>query len=99
MLAQIKAGYSSNDKRNQTNSSIFSISIIHTKTLQQQFNQVIIIIGVHIDDKKLVIMEPKAFLFAFTFSKDGDRNLQYENDYIIKHNEFLAEQIIKIEIV
>ena len=44
-------------------------------------------------------MEPKTFPFAFTFSKDGDRNLQYENDHIINHNEFLTEQIIKIEIV
>ena len=44
-------------------------------------------------------MEPKTFLFSFTLSKDGDRNLQYEIDHIINHNGFLAEQIIQIEIV
>ena len=78
---------------------IFSIGIIHTKTLQQQFNQVIIIIEQHIDDNKLGIMELRTFLFLFILSKDVDKNLQYEIDHIINHNGFLAQQIIKIEIV
>ena len=53
----------------------------------------------HIDDNKLVIMELRTFLFSFILSKDDDKNLQYEIDHIINHNGFLAEQIIKIEIV
>ena len=44
-------------------------------------------------------MEPKTFPFSFGLSKEGDKNLQYEVDYIINHNGFLAEQIIKIETV
>ena len=52
------------------------------------------IMGVHIDSNKLVIItEPKAI--HFDLSKDVDNNLKHEIDFIIKHNELLAEHAIK----
>ena len=58
--------------------------------------------GVHIEVKKLVIItEPKAIYFdfiSFWLSKDVDNNFKYEIDFIIKHNERLAEHTIKNKI-
>ena len=52
---------------------------------------------VHIEDNKLVIIaEPKTF--HFDLPKDVDKNLEHEIDFIIKHNEFLAEKTIENEI-
>ena len=53
--------------------------------------------GVHIGYSKLVIItEPKTF--HFDLPKDVDKNLKYEIDLIIKHNECLGEHTIKNEI-
>ena len=50
--------------------------------------------GVHIGDDKLVIItEPKTI--RFSLSKDVDNNLKYEVYFIIKDDEFLAEDTIK----
>ena len=54
--------------------------------------------GAHIGDSKLVITtEPKTI--HFDLPKDVDKNLKYEIDFIIKHNELLAEHSIKSKIV
>ena len=97
----MKAEYNSNKLINKIRQIVYLFNQHNTyeKTLQQQFNQVIIIMEQHIDDNKLVIMELRTFLFSFILSKDVDKNLQYEIDHIINHNGFLAQQIIKIEIV
>ena len=50
-----------------------------------------------IKNNELVIKtEPKTFIFILP--KDVDNNLKYKTDYIIKHNECLAEQTIKRDI-
>ena len=68
----------------------------HQDTLQQ-FNQVVIIMGVTIKDNKLVIItEPKAIHFDLPI--DANNNLKQEKDVIIKHNELLAEHTIKNEV-
>ena len=54
--------------------------------------------GTHVGDNKLVIIiEPKTF--CFNLSKDVDNNLKQENDFIIKHNEILAEHTINTRLV
>ena len=66
------------------------------KTLQQ-FNQVIIILGPHIEDNKLVITtETKNFYFDLP--KDVGSNFKHEIDSIIKYNDILAEHTIKNKI-
>ena len=52
----------------------------------------------HIDNNKLVVIEPKTFNFHFDLSKDIDKNLKCENDSNIIHNAFLAEQRIKMRL-
>ena len=49
---------------------ISGISITKSPKSLQQFNQVIIIMEVHIDDNKLVITETKTFHFHFDLLKD-----------------------------
>ena len=52
--------------------------------------------GVHIEGNKLVIIiEPKSFYFDLPKNID---NLRHKIDFIIKHNEFLAEYTKKFEI-
>ena len=52
---------------------------------------------VHIRDNKIVItIELKTF--EFDLPKAAEKNLNYKIDFIIKHNEFLAEHKIKNEI-
>ena len=53
--------------------------------------------GVVIKDNKLVIVTEIQHLYS-DLPKDIGNNLKHETDCIIKHNEFLAEQIIKNEI-
>ena len=68
-----------------------------TKKFLQQFNQVIIILAVYMDENKLVIM-PQPKTICFDLRKDVDNNLKHEIDSIIKYNKFLAGHKIKIEI-
>ena len=46
----------------------------------------------------IVIRDPKTFYFDFDWSKDVDENLKHEIGFIIKSNEYLAENKIKNEI-
>ena len=63
----------------------------------QHFNQVIIVMGVNIEDNRHVITtEPKTF--HFDLPKDLDNNLKHEIDSIIKYNELIAEHTIKTKI-
>ena len=50
-------------------------------------------------DKMIVIREPKTFHFKFDLPKDVERNWKHEIELIIKHNESLAEQKIKNDII
>ena len=76
---------------------IFCICINHYNT-SQQFNQIMITVGVIIKDKKFVIVtEPKTNHFDLT--KDVNNSLKHESDFIIKHNEFLEEQTTKTRLV
>ena len=45
-----------------------------------------------------VIKDPRTFRFNFDWPKDVDEDLKYEIEFIIKSNEFLAENKIKNEI-
>ena len=45
----------------------------------------------------IVIRDPKTFCFNFNWSKDVDENLKHETESIIKSNQTLAENKIKIE--
>ena len=45
----------------------------------------------------IVIRDPKTFCFSFNWSKDVDGNLKHEIESIIKSNQTLAENKIKIE--
>ena len=45
----------------------------------------------------IVIRDPKTFYFDFDWPKDGDENLRHESKFIIKSNEFLAENEMKNE--
>ena len=43
----------------------------------------------------IVIRDSKTFYFDFNWPKDFDDNLKHEIDFIIKSNEYLAENKIK----
>ena len=43
----------------------------------------------------VVLREPKTFYFDFDWPKNADENLKYQNKFIIKSNESLAENNIK----
>ena len=45
----------------------------------------------------IVIRDPKTFYFDFDWPKDGEENLRHEIKFIIKSNEFLAENEMKNE--
>ena len=45
------------------------------------------------------IKGPKTLYFNFDWPKDVDENLKHEIEFIIKSNEFLAENKIKNEIM
>ena len=45
------------------------------------------------DNKLVIIKEPKAINFDIT--KNIEKNVNYEINFVIKHNEFLAVQAIK----
>ena len=63
----------------------------------QQFNKVIITMGVHSHKNKLsIITEPKTIYFDLP--EDAVTNLMKETDYMIKQNECLAEHTIKNEL-
>ena len=63
----------------------------------QQSNSVILIIGVHTGDNKLVITTGHKS-FHFNLPKDVDYNLKYKTDFIIQHYELLLELRIKNKI-
>ena len=44
-----------------------------------------------------VITDPKTLYFDFDWPKDVDENLKHETEFIIKSNEFLAENKTKNE--
>ena len=53
--------------------------------------------GVYTRDNKIVITtEPKTI--HFDLSKNADNNLKHKIDFIINHQELLAEHTIKMEI-
>ena len=43
----------------------------------------------------VLLRKPKMFYFDFDLPKDVDNNLKYETEFIIKHNESVAEHKIK----
>ena len=72
---------------------IFCMSIIKTP---EQFNQVLILMGVISKDNQFVItIEPKTIYFDLL--KKADNNLKREIDFIIKHNEILAKFTVYIK--
>ena len=44
-----------------------------------------------------MIRDPKIFYFDFDWAKDFDKNLKHEIEFIIKSNESLAENKIKVK--
>ena len=50
------------------------------------------------EENNIVIIDLKTFRFDFDWPKDVDTNLKHEIEFIIKSNEFLAENKIKNEI-
>ena len=50
------------------------------------------------EDNMIVVRCPKTLCFNFDRPKDVDENLKRETEYIIKSNEFLAENKMKNEI-
>ena len=46
----------------------------------------------------IVIRDPETFSFNVDWPKDVDENMKHEIEFIIKSNESLAENKIKIEI-
>ena len=50
------------------------------------------------EDNMIITREPKTFHFDFNIPRNVDKNLKHEIEFIIKHNESLAEYIIKNDI-
>ena len=50
------------------------------------------------EENIIVIRGPKTFCLSFDYSKDIDENLKHHIEFIIKSNEYLAENLIKNEI-
>ena len=48
------------------------------------------------EENMVVRREPRTFCFDFVLLKDVDRNLKHETEFMIKSNESLAENKIKI---
>ena len=95
LLAKIKAGYNSYKLKNQIRQILYLL-YRHNKIIKK-FNQVIITIRVVIKDKKLVIVTEIQHFYS-DLPKNIGNNLKHGIDCIIKHNEFLAEQMIENEI-
>ena len=76
---------------------ICCINTIKSPKTLQQFNQIIIIIGVHTGDNKLVITTESKTVH-FDLSKIVGNNLKHEIDFIIKRNERLAVYTIKMKL-
>ena len=49
------------------------------------------------EEKKIVIKDPRTFCFSFDWSKCIDDNLKYELEFIIKSNASLAKNKLKNE--
>ena len=47
------------------------------------------------EENMIVIRDTKTFYFDFDWPKDVDENLKHKIEYIIKSNEYLAENKIK----
>ena len=95
LLAEIKAGNSRFTKKWIQTSIIHFLSAQwnHKKPLQQ-FNQGLIIMGVHIGDKKLVIItEGKTIHLILT--KKTDNSLKHETDSTLRHKRILVEERTK----
>ena len=54
--------------------------------------------NVIMEENMILIRDLKAFQFNFDWPKNIDENLKYENEFMIKSNESLAENKIKSEI-
>ena len=52
------------------------------------------IIGVSIEDNKLVIITEQKTFFFFYLSKDFDNNFKHEIDFFIKHWAYTKKQLI-----
>ena len=93
LFAYIKVGNNSYKAKNKIRQILYLFhqhNKIGKKTLQQ-FNQVIITMGVHMVNHELVITtEPKTF--RFDLPKDADNNLKHEIYSILKQNELLANK-------
>ena len=53
--------------------------------------------GVNIN-RKTFLITAKLKTFYFDLPKDDEKNLKQENDFIIKHNNIIAEHTVKNEI-
>ena len=51
--------------------------------------------NVIMEENMILIRDLKAFQFNFDWPKNIDENLKYENEFMIKSNESLAENKIK----
>ena len=82
LLAQIKAGINSYKLKNEIRQILLLYLLYqHNKFTKEQFNQFNIIMGLHIEDSKLLIpTEPK----IFHLPKDVDKSLKHEFDSIMK---------------
>ena len=69
-------------KRNQKNTISFVLGIIKLSKCLQQFNQVIIIMGVYNGDNKIVISVTKDSLFNLYFHKIFCINMKHEIGYL-----------------
>ena len=94
LLAQVKAGNNSSYKLENEIRQILYPLYQHNKITKNVDNQVIIIM----EENMIVIRGPKTFYFHFDWPKDVDENLKHEAEFIVKSNESLVENKIKIEI-
>ena len=85
LSAQIKARNNSKKLKCEIRQILYLL-YQHNKS-PKKFHQVIIIMGMYIDVKKLVITETKTFPFHFDLLNDVGKNLKHETEFIIKHNE------------
>ena len=50
------------------------------------------------EEKMIMIRDPKLFCYNFNWPKNVDENLRYEIESIIKSNKYLAKNKIKFDI-
>ena len=97
LLAQIKGGNNSYKLKNEIRQIYLFVSTQKNQKTLQQFNQVIIIIAVHTENKKLVITTaPKSF--HLDLPRDIGINFKHELSFIINYSEHLAEHTTENEI-